>query len=189
MSGVFVSLPDDHEFIATMISIARSRGVMTNPTFEPVGYKLVEGPLQLDLLNVWHELRGRTAPEADAVIDCWIAPKHLAQACYFGRVDLVEKAIKAGVPLDVAGRGENPIATAFTAIVATPLHLKCIELLFAAGAKATLGQFEKHQKESTGTAVEFSMRQLLVENALKSEDPAVREAGERLKSPTGLPRL
>ncbi len=169
-----VNLTEDVVFVDRMMTVVKSSGLMGRPVFDRAACRFVEGPLLLDLLNVWHLTLERQPVETEEIIERWLRPKHLGHACYFGRVDVVESAINTGLPLDGADFGGNPIAAAFEAFVTTPLHLRCVELLFRAGAKATLEQFNAHSVESTGSSVDVAMRLVLVEHAKRSKDPAVR---------------
>ncbi len=171
-------LPDDSAFIARMITSARSSGLMRDPHFDRETCQLVEGSLRLDLRNVWHETRQLSRPDSDEIIEAFLRPRDLAQACYFGRIDLVEAAIAAGRPLEVERR--DPIAAAFSAFVTTSLHLACITRLFEAGAEPTIGQFSAFLVESTGSAIDAAMMSVLVERALRSETPEVRERAREL---------
>ena len=165
-------LTEDLEFVRAMTRAVQSTGLMQNPTFNPASSQLTEGRLALDLFNVWHATQQLDHPESRTIVDNWLRPKHLGHACYFGRADVVQSAIDKGLPLDGEDYGGNPIAAAFEAYVTTPLHLRCVELLFEAGARATLGQFEANL-ESVGSKIDGEMRRLLVEHALRSADPAV----------------
>jgi hypothetical protein len=156
-----------------MTSVAQKRGVMLAPRFDSGACQLVEGELRLDLLNVWHLTRQLSDPDTDQIIDEWIDPKHLGHACSFGRVDVVEKQIKAGLPLDGEDYGGNPIAAAIEAWVLTPLHKECVERLFRAGAKPALSQFDAF-RDAVGSDVDFETMHLVVEHSLRSVDEALR---------------
>jgi hypothetical protein len=117
--------------------------------------------------------RGQRASAAGGARNCWATPRHLGHACYFGRVDFVQAAIRAGRPLNGEDYGGNPIAAAFEAWVTTPLHLRCVELLFEAGAKPTLEQFQSFGAESVGTDIDFAMLELLIKCAMLSDDPRI----------------
>ena len=158
--------------------MVRARGLMTHPVFDAETNTLVEGELRIDLLNVWHVTHQLEHPDTDATLERWIAPQHLGLACSLGRVDAVATLIAAGSPVDGADYGGDPIAAAIEAWVVTPLHVQCVERLFAAGAKATLTQFQSVQAESTGTGHDRAIIMMLVEHARSSDDPEVRARGE-----------
>ena len=181
MSRPLVNLTKDTVFIEKMKAIVRSAGLMKDPHFKVPECQLVEGNLTLDLLNVWHETHQGQRPNADEYVECWLRPKHLGHACYYGRVDVVEAAIKAGRPLDGQDYRGNPIAAAFEAFVTTKLHLRCIELLFEAGARPSLLQFRAYQVESMGREIDAAMMAVLVRYAERSDDAALRERAALFK--------
>jgi hypothetical protein len=111
-------------------------------------------------------------------IECWLSPPTLTNACYYGRIDIVEKAIAAHQPLDGGSPDDNPIAAAIGAFVTTPLHVQCVERLFAAGAQAHLSQFWASLAESAGRADDVALRELLIIYGLRSSDAAVRAKAE-----------
>jgi hypothetical protein len=169
------SLLDDHAFVQRMIDVARAAGVMRAPRFDRDACQLIEGDLRLDLLNVWHLSWQLERPRADEVARAWISPADLESACMFGRVDVVERAIAHGLRLG----GSDPIAAAVGAWVVTPLHVRCAELLFAAGASATLAQLDAHAAESVGREHDRAMFALILRQARTSSDPRVRARVER----------
>ena len=170
-----VCLPQDVAFIEKVMEVSRAKGVMRHPTFDGGSCQLVESDLRLDLYNLWHrswQLRHR---DSEAIVGHWIAPTNLEQACYFGRVDVVQARIQADTPLDGRDCGGDPIAAAIEACVVTPLHVRCVELLFAAGVPVTHTQFDSHGVESMGTRLDFQIFDLLLERASRSPDTTLRE--------------
>jgi hypothetical protein len=169
-----MNLEADIEFIDEMIAETRAAGILREPRFDAATCRLVEAELQIDLLNVWHTTRQRQHPETSVIVGNWIRPKHLGHACYFGRVDVVQKSIEGGLPLDGSDYGGDPIAAAMEAWVVTTLHVRCVELLFEAGAAATLAQFDAISAESVGSECDRALTTLLVTHASRSPDPSVR---------------
>ena len=167
-------LPEDVDFIDEMIAEARAAGVMRHPHFDGATCQLVERDLRIDLLNVWHTTRQLAHPDAKEIVGSWIRPKHLGHACYFGRLDVVRAWIDAGRPLDGRDYGGDPIAAAIEAWVVTPLHVRCVEALFEAGAAVTMAQFDAFAAESVGTELDGALATMLVNHARRSADPAVR---------------
>jgi len=163
------------QFARKLSSIATAHGVMSDPFLDEKASRLVEGDLQIDLLNIWHQTAQLTHRDSDTLVQTWISPSHLGHVCYFGRVDVVERHIATGLPLDGEDYGGNPIAAAVEAWVVTPLHVRCVELLFDAGAASTMEQFNAWNAESVGSLVDLNMLILLVKYGRRSSDSKVRE--------------
>ncbi len=172
-----VPLPQDLAFIARASEVARESGLMREPRFDRVTCQLVEGHLRVDLLNLWHETNFRSGARVVDRFECWIRPRHLANACSYGRVDVVQSAIDRRAPLDGQDGGGNPVAAAIGAFCTTALHVECVELLLAAGAKVCEEQFAAGRAESMGSATDAQLMALLVRYAWQSDDPAIREIG------------
>ena len=168
------NLPEDYAFIRRMRELVHASGLMREAHFDAVTCRFVGAGLRLDLLNVWHTTQQLKHPDTETIVAGWLRPKQLGQACYFGRVDVVERAITSGAPLDGSDFGGDPIAGAIEASVVTELHVECVERLFAAGAEATLAQFESHEAESIGSPLDRELLRLLVEYGRESKDPKVR---------------
>jgi hypothetical protein len=167
-------LPDDVAFVEAMKDVACARGLMRRPVFDEKSCQLVEADVRVDLLNVWHACRQRRHPRTAEIIDDWIQPRHLGHACHFGRIDVVRRAVETNSPLNGEDYGGNPIAAAIEAYVVTELHVQCVEALFAAGATATLDQFDSYSAESVGSDCDRAVLALLLNYAGHSGDPAVR---------------
>lgn len=178
-----VHLPDDVVFVERAVAVARASGLMQRPRFDRVACQLVEGQLHVDLLSPWHETRQLTRPDTEQILERWARPQYLAHACSFGRLDRVRAAVAAKEPLDGDRDHGNPIAAAIAAWVVTPLHLACIETLFAAGASATLDQFDAFTAESVGGELDAAIRSLLIAHGQASEDPAVRAKAQAWSAP------
>jgi hypothetical protein len=180
-----VPLPEDKAFIDRAIGMVRKSGVMRDPQFDREACQLVESSLRIDLLNVWHTTTSKSRVEADERFECWIHPKNLANACSYGRVDIVQSAIDRRTELDGQDGGGNPIASAIGAFCTTALHVKCVELLLAAGAKVSDEQFRMWTVESMGSAIDDQLMALLVKYARQSDDPAIRQIATGVNSPRG----
>lgn len=169
-------LYEDSEFIDKMRAVLRDAGVMHAPCFDVENCQLVERDLRIDLINVWHTTNQLRNSATSEIVENWARPKHLGHACYFGRLDIVERAIALGLVLDGSDYGGDPVAAAIEAWVVTPLHVRCVELLYNAGAPATLGQFQSFAAESVGNdPCEQVLLELLLRQAHRSTDPAVRQ--------------
>lgn len=169
-----------HAFLDRMARAVRGSGLMRAPLIDAANCRFVEGELQLDLLNVWHSSRQLQHPETERIVAGWRHPVHLGQACYFGRVDLVERAVAAGAALDGSDFGGDPVAGAAEAWVVTDLHIACVQRLYASGVPATLIQFHSHGVEAAGTGRDWELLRLMVAQAQKSADPAARGRAARV---------
>jgi len=131
---------------------------------------------------VWHTTHQLEHPNTSGIVDNWARPKHLGHACYFGRLDVVERTLASGTALDANDDKGDPIAAAIEAWVVTPLHVQCIQSLYAAGAPATLAQFDAYSAESVGSEADLSVLTMLLHHARGSMDPAVRQRAEAWSS-------
>ena len=176
--GRLRKLPEDVEFINAMKLVTRTTGLMQKPEFDAATCQLTEADLRLDLLNVWHTSHQLCRPDTDAIVETWLRPKNLKNACYYGRVDVVQRVLGAGMAPTNKDEGD-PIAAAIGAWVVTPLHVRCVELLFSAGAEATFVQFDEYAVESVGSPEDRAILRLLLAAAERSTDPLVRARAQK----------
>jgi hypothetical protein len=151
-------LEHDTEFLAAATHRAVSTRVLGAPTLDANSGCLVDGPPRIDLLNAWHHSLMRPA-QRDRFLAELFDPPDLVVAAAYGRIDLVERALRLGLPVD----GVPAVAAAVGAFVVTDLHVACVEALFRAGVPHHPSQDDAFLAESAGTAQDRVMGELLSE--------------------------
>lgn len=157
-----------------LMAAAKEHGLMESPRVDWATHRLVEGDLQLDMLNVFHHSRQLESTHTESIIAHWATPRTISEACSFGRVDEVRARLAAGG----LGYEEDPIAGATAAWVTTSLHVECVQLLLEAGAVVELSHL-RLDPESAGTEADFAMLVQLVEAGRLSDDPFVQEEAKQ----------
>ena len=142
---------------------------MREPRFDAESSTLNEGPLTIDLLNVWHHSRQLQHPDTETILADWLNPKTLATAAAFGRLDLVTSAIASGAALTGHAAGGDPMELAIGAFCFTPLHLQIVRCLIAAGVPVTELHFSTWSAESVGRPLDFELLALLDANSVRAD--------------------
>ena len=147
---------------------------MSRPVVDWDTHRLVEGELELDMLNVFHHTRQLESEDTECIIRQWAAPQTMSEACSAGRVDVVRAWVNAGaIPYD-----EDFFAAATSAWVTTSLHGECVRVLLEAGAPIELSHL-RLDPDSVGTEADFDMLAQLVEAGRNSPDALVREEAQQ----------
>jgi hypothetical protein len=158
-----VLLHEDAAFIGRMQTTLVEAGVMRAPVFDASTCQLVDGGLRSDLLYGWHESRQLTKPDTPEIVESWVRPTTLAEACYFGRVDFVRRRI---AERNLRGASDG-VSAAIGAFCVTPLHVECVRALLEAGVAVTQEHFDTLAAESIGSELDAELAQLLESHTLR----------------------
>jgi hypothetical protein len=161
-----ITLTSSHrEFAQRAAHVARRLGIVTKPTLDEAKFRIVEGDVAIDLLNLWHLTGCRSDPDEDRLA-ALLAPRELGAAGYMGRIDLVHRMLTAGADPNAAEPdGVTPLGRTLAAWVTTDLHLAVVVALLDAGLVVRRSELDILFAEVVWNDIDLAIARLLHERA------------------------